>query len=83
MGIQEFVFNLFSDVNLQLKSKFPLPQADESRHTLESTTFIQQLRLTVEHPKKGTLKKVKISALDHSIMIADSLVVIKTISCDC
>ena len=77
MGIPEFVFNLFSDVNLQLNAKFALPQADESRHILESATFIQQLGLIVKHPKKGIHNKVKISALDHSIVVADSLIIVK------
>lgn len=77
MGIPEFVFNLFSDVNLQLNAKFSLPHADESRHILESATFIQQLGLIVKHPMKGVLNKVKISALDHSIVVADSLIIVK------
>ena len=77
MGIPEFVFNLFSDVNLQLNAKFALPHADESRHILESATFIQQLGLIVKHPMKGALIKVKISALDHSIVVADSLIFVK------
>ena len=77
MGIPEFVFNLFSDVNLQLNGKFSLPHEEESRHILESATFIQQLGLIVKHPKKGIHNKVKISALDHSIVVADSLIIVK------
>ena len=74
MGIPEFIFNLFSDVNLQINAKFSLPDDDESRHILNSSTFIQQLGIIVKHPTTEKINKVKISALDHSILIADNFI---------
>ena len=76
-GIPEFIFNLFSDVHLQLNAKFALPQDEESRSILNSSTFIQQLGLIIKHPISNTSAKIKISALDHSIFAADSHITVK------
>ena len=75
-GIPEFIFNLFSDVSMQLNAKFSLPQDEESRSIQNSSTFIQQLGLIVKHPISKISTKVKISALDHSIFAADSLIIV-------
>ena len=58
-GIPEFIFNLLSDIHVQLNAKFSLPQAEESHSILNSTT------------------KFRISALDHSIIIADRHITVK------
>ena len=75
-GIPEFIFNLFTDSNLHLNAKFSLPQADESRYIIDSSTFIQQLGLVVKHPIKGGINKLRASALGHTILIADSLITV-------
>ena len=76
-GIPEFIFNLFSDVNLQLNAKFSLPQTDESRYILNSSTFIQELGFIEKHPIMGVVNKVKVSALDHSILVANNFIIVK------
>ena len=75
-GIPEFIFNLFSDVHLQLNAKFSLPQDEESRSIQNSSTFIQQLGFIVKNPISNIATKVKISALDHTIFAADSLIIV-------
>ena len=76
-GIPDFIFNLFSDVNLHLNAKFCKPSAEESRSLVNSSTFIQQLGLTIKHPNSNVSNKIKISALDHSIQIDGSLLTVK------
>ena len=76
-GEPEFVFNLFSDVNLQLNAKFSKPNIEESRSLMNSSTFIQQLGLIIKHPISDVITKVKISALDDSIQISDSFITVK------
>ena len=76
-GIPEFIFNLFSDVKLQLNAKFSKPSVEESRSLVNSSTFIQQLGLIIKHPITNYVNKVKISALDHSVLIADNLIIVK------
>ena len=76
-GIPEFIFNLFSDVNLQLNAKFSKPSVEESRSLMNSSTFIQQLGLIIKHSITDGVIKAKISALDHSILIADTFINVK------
>ena len=76
-GIPDFIFNLFSDSYLQLNAKFSLPEFEESRSLMNSSTFMQELGFTVKHPTTNVYTKVKISALDHSISVADSLITVK------
>ena len=76
-GIPEFIFNLFSDVNLQLNAKFSKPSFEESRSLVNGSTFIQQLGLIIKHPISAVTTKVRISALDHSILIADNFIIVK------
>ena len=76
-GEPEFVFNLFSDVNLQLNAKFSKPSVEESRSLINRSTFIQQLGLSIKHPISDVVTKVKISALDHSIQISDRFITVK------
>ncbi|MCY4214967.1 MAG: hypothetical protein OXF68_15260, partial [Gammaproteobacteria bacterium] len=45
-GEPDFIFNLFSDANVQVNAKFSLPHPDESRALMNSSTFIQELGLT-------------------------------------
>ena len=44
---------------------------------MNSSTFIQQLGLTIKHPNSNVSNKIKISALDHSIQIDGSLLTVK------
>ena len=60
-----------------MNAKFSLPQAEESHSILNSTTFIQQLGLIIKHPISNISTKLKISALDHSIITADSHITVK------
>ena len=76
-GEPEFVFNLFSDVNLHLNAKFSKPSVEESRSLMNSSTFIQQLGLIIKHPISDVVTKVKISALDHGIQISDGFITVK------
>ena len=76
-GIPDFIFNLFSDSYLQLNAKFSLPKFEESRLLMNGSTFMQELGFTVKHPTTDVYTKVKISALDHSISVADSLITVK------
>ena len=76
-GIPDFIFNLFSDTYLQLNAKFSLPEFEVSRSLLNSSTFMQQLGFTVKHPITDAKTNVKISALDHSISVAGSLISVK------
>ena len=76
-GIPDFIFNLFSDVNLHMNAKFCKPSAEESRSLVHSSTFIKQLGLTIKHPNSNVFNKVKVSALDHSIQIDSSLLTVK------
>ena len=79
-GIPEFIFNLFSDVNLHLNAKFCEPSAEESHSLVNSSTFIQQLGLIIKNPESSASTKVRISALDYSIQIAGSLIIVKDCS---
>ena len=54
-----------------------MPQAEESHSILNSTTFIQQLGLIIKDPISNISTKLKISALDHSIITADSHITVK------
>ena len=76
-GMPEFIFNLLSDIHVQLNAKFSLPQAEESHSILNGTTFIQQLGLIIKHPISNICTKFRISALDHSIITADRHITIK------
>ena len=76
-GIPEFTFNLFTDLHLQLNAKFSEPSDEESRSLMKSSTFIQQFGLIIKHPITDISTKVKISALDHSILIADNFITVK------
>ena len=67
-GIPEFIFNLFSDLNLQLNAKFCKPSVEESHLLTNSSTFIQQLGLVIRRSISDVVTKVKISAVDHSIL---------------
>ena len=76
-GIPDFIFNLFSDSHLQLNAKFSLPEFEESQSLLNSSTFMQELGFTVKHPITSIHTNVKVSALDHSISVAGSLISVK------
>ena len=64
-GIAGFVFNLFSDLILQMNAKFSEPSIEESWSLMNGSTFVQQLGLIIKHPISDVTTKVKISALDH------------------
>ena len=76
-GIPDFIFNLFSDKNLLLNAKFALPKIEESRLLINSSTFIEQMGLIVKQPVTNMVTKAKISALDHSILIGNNLIIVE------
>ena len=76
-GIPGFIFTLFSDQKILLNAKFSLPKIEESRFLFNSLTFIEQIGLTVKQPVTNKLTKAKISALDHSVLIGDDLVIVE------
>ena len=76
-GIPGFIFTLFSDQKILLNAKFSLPKIEESQFLLNSSTFIEQIGLTVKQPVTNKLTKAKISALDHSILINDDHVIVE------
>ena len=76
-GIPDFIFTLFSGQKILLNAKFSLPKIEESHLILNSSTFIEQMGLTVKQSVTNKLTKAKISALDHSILIGDDLVIVK------
>lgn len=74
-GEPDFIFNLFSDVNIQVNAKFSLPHPDESRAIMNSSTFIQDVGLTFKGiNNKTTTTKIKLSALDHSVTVSDNII---------
>lgn len=70
------MFNLFSDLHIQLNAKFTSPSIEESRSLVIGSTFIEQLGLIVKHCSTHALTKIKISALDYSITTADNFITI-------
>ena len=76
-GIPDFMFNLFTDTNLLVNAKFALPKPEESRFLINSSTFIEQMGITVKTPVTKMLAKAKISALDHSILIDENFIVVQ------
>ena len=76
-GEPDFAFNLINDKYIQLNGQFVLP-AEEESHTISNvSTFIGSLGLLVTSPKTGDTIAVKVSALDHSILVGDSLTIVK------
>ena len=76
-GEPDFAFNLINDKYIQLNGQFVLP-AEEESHTISNvSTFIGSLGLLVTCPKTGETIAVKVSALDHSILVGDSLTIVK------
>ena len=76
-GVPDFIFNLFTDTNLLVNAKFAFPKPEESHFLINGSTFIEQMGITVKNPATSMLTKVKISALDHSIMIDENLITVK------
>ncbi|XP_065889207.1 uncharacterized protein [Dysidea avara] len=74
-GEPDFIFNLFSDLNIQMNAKFASPTPDESRYLVKSSTFIQQLGLMIK--EHDDITHVKISSLDHSVMVQNTLVTVE------
>ena len=60
-----------------MSSSISEPSIEESRSLMNGSTFVQQLGLIIKHPISHVATKVKISALDHSILIADSHIIVK------
>ena len=76
-GIPDFAFNLIFDKYIQLNAQFVLPADDESQTIANVSTFLGDLGLVVKNPKTGNTTVIKISAKDHSVMVDNSLTVVK------
>ena len=76
-GEPDFAFNLIDDKYIQLNGQFVLP-AEEESHTISNvTTFMGSLGLLVTSPETGDTVVVKISATDHSVLVGNSLTIVK------
>ena len=76
-GEPDFMFNLFSDVNIQVNAKFSLPHSDESHSLINGSTFIQEMGLIFRTANnKNLTTKMKLSALDHSVTVSGHVVTV-------
>ena len=74
-GEPDFIFNLFSDVNIQVNAKFSLPHPDESHALMNSSTFIQEVGLTFKAANnKSVTAKIKLSAVDHTVTVSGNVI---------
>ena len=69
------MFNLLSDLNIQMNAKFASPTPDESRYIVNGSTFLQELGILLK--ENNGITHVKISSLDHTVMVENTLTVIK------
>jgi len=76
-GEPDFAFNLINDKYIQLNGQFVLP-AEEESHTISNvTTFMGSLGLLVTSPETGDTTVIEVSALDHSVLVGNSLTIVK------
>jgi len=76
-GQPDFAFNLIKDKYILLNGQFVLP-AEEDSHTIANvSTFLGDLGLVVKDPDTGITTIIRVSAQDHSVLVGDSLTIIK------
>ena len=76
-GQPDFAFNLISDKYINLNGQFVLP-AEEESHTISNvSTFLGDLGLLITNQKTNSTTAIKVSAVDHSVLVGNSLTVVK------
>ena len=76
-GEPDFSFKLINDKYIQLNGQFVLPAEDESHTISNVTTFMGSLGLVVTSPDTGDKTVIKVSAIDHSVLVGSSLTIVK------
>jgi len=76
-GESDFAFNLISDKYIKLNGQFVLPAEDESHTIANVSTFLGDLGLVIKNHETGNTTVVKVSALDHSVLVSNSLTIVK------
>ena len=76
-GEPDFAFNLISDKYIKLNGQFVLP-AEEESHTISNvSTFLGDLGLVITNQKTNSSTVIKVSAVDHSVLVGNSLTIVK------
>ena len=76
-GQPNFAFNLINDKYIKLNAQFVLP-AEEESHTISNvSTFLGDLGLVIKNPENGSTTIIKVSAQDHSVLVDNSLTIVK------
>ena len=76
-GEPNFAFNLISDKYIKLNGQFVLP-AEEESHTISNvSTFLGDLGLVITNQKTNSSTVIKVSAVDHSVLVGNSLTIVK------
>lgn len=74
-GEPDFIFNLFSDINIQVNAKFSLPHQDESRSLMNGSTFIQDVGLMFKAPNnKSIITQIKACGHHHIINVSGNVI---------
>ena len=76
-GEPNFAFNLIKDKYIQLNGQFVLPAEEESQTISNVSTFLGQLGLAIRNRENGNVTVIKISAPDRSVLVSNSLTVVK------
>ena len=76
-GEPDFSFKLIDDKYIQLNGQFVLPAEDESHTISNVTTFMGSLGLVVTSPDTADKTVIKVSAIDHSVLVGSSLTIVK------
>ena len=76
-GEPNFAFNLIKDKYIQLNGQFVLPAEEESQTLGNVSTFLGDLGLAIKNKETGNVTIIKVSAPDHSVLVDDSLAIVK------
>ena len=76
-GQPSFAFSLISDKYIQLNGQFVLPAVEESHTIANVSTFLGDLGLVIKNPVSGNVTIIKVSAQDHSVIVGNSVTIIK------
>lgn len=76
-GEPNFPFNLINDKYIQLNGQFVLPAEDESHTIANVSTFLGDLGMVIKNQDTGKPVVIHVSAKDHSVLVGNSLTVVK------
>ena len=76
-GEPDFAFNLINDKYIQLNGQFIAPNEEDSHAIANVSTFLGDLGLVVKNPDANGTTIIKVSAQDHSILVGNSLTIVK------